>query len=65
MDEDIIILKDDPVSAFHRICYHPDVAAAYDFFLGAYLVIPVGMVFESRDPSYLFYPLSKLRPFAY
>ena len=63
-EEDIIIYKDDLVSAFHRIHYHPDVAAAYAFVLSAYLVIPVGMVFGSRDAPSLFCLLSKLRSFA-
>ena len=62
--EDIIIYKDDLVSAFNRICYHPDVAAAYDFILGTYLVILVGMVFGYRDPPSLFCLLSDLISFS-
>ena len=62
-EEDIIIYKDDPVSVFRRICYHPDVAAAYTFVLGAYLVIPVGMVFGSRYVSSIFCLLSEMISF--
>ena len=63
-EEDIIIYKDDLASAFRRLRYHPDVLAAYNFFLGTYLAIPVGMVFGSRDPPSLCCLLSKRRPFA-
>ena len=59
-----MIYKDDFVSAFRGICYHPDVLSAYAFVLGAYLVIPVGMVFGSRDALSLFCLLSKMRSFA-
>ena len=63
-DEDIIIYRDDLVSSFCRILYHPDVASSYDFFLSTYLVIPVGMIFGSRDATSLFYLLSDMRSFA-
>ena len=62
-DEYIIIYKDNLVSAFRRLCYHPNVTAAYAFVLGAYLVIPVVMVFVSRDPPSLFCLISELRSF--
>ena len=61
-EEDIIIYKDDLVSTFRSICYHPDVAAAYSSVLGAILAIPVGMVFGSIDAPSLFCLLSDLRP---
>ena len=51
---DIMVCKDDLVSAFRRLRYHPDVASAYAFVLGAFLVIPIGMVFGSRDAPSLF-----------
>ena len=49
-----MIYKDDLFTAFCRICFHPDIAAAYAFFLGSYLVIPIVMVFGSIDGSSLF-----------
>ena len=64
-EEDIIIYKDDLVSAFRRICYHLDVTAAYTFVIGVYLVLLVGMVFGSRDSPSLFCLISDLRSFAY
>ena len=63
-DKDIMIYKYYLFSAFHRIHYHPDVAAAYVFFLGVYLSIPVGMVFGSRDAPSLLCLLSDLSSFA-
>ena len=63
-EEDIIIYKDDLVSDFRRLWYHPDVAVAYAFIFGAYLVISVGIFFGSRDPPSLCCLLSKRRPFA-
>ena len=62
-DKDIMIYKDKLVSALRRLCYQPDVAAAYDFVLGAYLVIPVGMVFGFRDIPYLLCLLYELISF--
>ena len=62
-EEDIIIYKDDLLSAFRRIFYHPDSAVTYNFFFGASLVIPVGMVFGSRDAPFLFCLLYQLRSF--
>ena len=59
-----MIYKYDLVSDFCRLSCHPDVAAAYDFVLGAYLVIAVGMVFRSRDNLSLFCLLSNLISFA-
>ena len=56
--------KDNLISSFYSIHYHPDVAAAYAFFLGAYLVISIGIVFWSRYASSLFYLLSNLKTFA-
>ena len=64
-EEYIIIYKDDLVSAFRRLCYHPDFTAAYYFVLGSYLVIPVGIVFGSRDTHFLLCLLSELISFAY
>ena len=63
-EECIIIYKEDLVSTFRRLHYHPDVAAACTFVLGAYLFIPAGMVFGSIDFPYLFCLLSKLISFA-
>ena len=58
-----MIYKGDVISAFCRLHYHPDVASAYTFVLGTYLVIPVSMVFGYRYPPSLFYLFSKLRSF--
>ena len=63
-DEDICIYKDDLVSAFRRLRYHPDVAAAYAFVLGDFLIIPIGMVFGSRDAPSFFCLVSELRSLA-
>lgn len=63
-DEEVIIYKDDLVSAFRRLRYHPDAAAAYSYVLGKFLVIPIGMVFGARDAPSLFCMLSELRSFA-
>ena len=60
----IIIYKDDLVSTLRRICYHPYVVSAYTFILGAYLVIPVCIVFGSIYAPSLFFLISKLRSFA-
>ena len=59
-----MIYKDNLVSALRRFLYHPDVAAAYALFLSAYLVILLGMVFESIDAPSLFCILSEMRSFA-
>ena len=64
-EENIIIYKDYLLSVFRRLCCRPDVAAVYSFILGAYLGIPVCMVFGFRDsPSLLCLP-SELRSFTY
>ena len=60
-EEDIIIYKDEPVSNFCRLCYHPDVAATYTFVLVAYLSIPLDMVFGSIDAPSIFCLLYELR----
>ena len=62
--DDIIIYKDDLVSAFRRLRYHPDVAAAYSFVVDNFLLLPIGMVFGARDAPSLFCLLSELRSFA-
>ena len=56
-----MIYKDYLVSAFYRLCCHLDVVSTYSFVLGACLVIPVGMVFGSKDAPSLFCLLSELR----
>ena len=63
-NEDIIVYKDDLVSAFRRLRYHPDIATAYSFVLDSFLIIPIGMVFGARDAPSLFCLLSELRSFA-
>ena len=63
-EEDIIIYKDDLVSALCSIRYHPEVAAAYAFVLGVHIFIPVGMVFISIYAPSLFYIPSELRSLA-
>ena len=62
--KDIIIYKDDLVSAFRSLRYHPDAALAYSYVLGKFLLIPIGMLFGARDAPSLSCLLSELRSFA-
>ena len=62
--DDILIYKDDLVSAFRRLRYHPDIAAAYSFAVDSFWILPIGMVFGARDAPSLFCMLSELRSFA-
>ena len=60
-NDDILLYKDDINSAFHRCRYHPDVAAAYAYVYGDWLVIPVGLIFGGRNSPGWFCILSELR----
>ena len=62
-DDDIIVYKDDLVTAFRRVRYHPDLAAAHCFVLGNFLILPIGLVFGARDSPSWFTQISELRAF--
>ena len=61
---DIIVYKDDLVTAFRRVRYHPDISPAHCFILGDYLILPIGMVFGARDSPGWFCQVSEIRAFA-
>ena len=61
---DIILYKDDLVTAFRRICYHPDVACAHSFVLDDFFIIPIGLVFGACDSPGWFCQSSEIRAFA-
>ena len=61
--EDIIAYKDDLVTAFRRVRYHPDACCAHSFVFEGSLIIPIGLVFRSRDSPSLFCQASEIRAF--
>ena len=61
---DIIVYKDDLVTAFRRVRYHPDISPAHCFVINDFLIIPIGMVFGARDSPGWFCQVSELRAFA-
>ena len=60
---EILLYKDDINSAFHRCRYHPDIAVAYAYVWGMWLVIPIGLIFGGRNSPGWFCTLSELRAF--
>ena len=62
--EDIIKYKDDLVTAFKRVRYHPDISTAHAFVFSDYLIIPIGLVFGARDSPAWFCQVSEIRAFA-
>ena len=58
---EILLYKDDINSAFHRIRYHPDVAAAFAYVWGEWLIISVGIIFGARNSPGWFCAISELR----
>ena len=60
---EILLYKDDINSAFHRCRYHPDIAVAYAYVWGRWLVIPIGLIFGGRNSPGWFCILSELRAF--
>jgi hypothetical protein len=51
--DEILMHIDDIEAAFRRLLYHPDLAAVFASVFMEFLVIPVGMIFGSRNsPSY-------------
>ena len=62
--EDIIAYKDDLVTAFRRVRYHPDACCAHSFVFEHSLIIPIGLVFGARDSPGLFCQVSEIRAFA-
>ena len=63
-DEEIILYKDDIVAAFRRGKYHPDIAVAYAYVFGSFLIIPIGGLFGPRDTPGWFCMTSELRAMA-
>ena len=63
-DDEIIIYKDDLVTAFRRVRYHPDISSAHCFVFGEFLIIPIGLVFGARDSPGWFCQVSEIRAFA-
>ena len=63
-DAHICIYKDDLVSAFRRIRYHPDVIPAFAYVFQNRLLLPVGGLFGPRNTPGWFCNLSDLRSFA-
>jgi len=63
-DDEIIIYKDDIVAAFRRGKYHPDIAVAYAYVFGSFLVIPIGGLFGPRDTPGWFCMTSEFRAMA-
>ena len=58
---DILLYKDDINSAFHRVRYHPDIAAAFAYVWGDWLIISVGVIFGARNSPGWFCLISELR----
>ncbi|MGL4349225.1 MAG: hypothetical protein ACRCT2_01365, partial [Plesiomonas shigelloides] len=48
-EEDILQMTDDISAAFHRVLYHPDLAAAFATVWRQFLVIPVSAIFGSKS----------------
>jgi hypothetical protein len=48
-DEDILQLTDDISAAFHRVLYHPDIAAAFATVWCTWLIIPIATIFGCRS----------------
>ena len=63
-DAEIIIYKDDIVAASSRGKCHPDIAVAYVYVFGSFLVIPIGGLFGPRDTPGWFCMTSELRAMA-
>jgi hypothetical protein len=59
--EEILQHCDDIEAAFRRVLYHPDLAVAFAYVFGDYLIIPVGQVFGSRSAPSFFSLLADLR----
>jgi hypothetical protein len=59
--EEILQHCDDIEAAFRRVLYHPDLAVAFAYVFGEYLIVPVGQVFGSRSAPSFFSLLSDLR----
>lgn len=63
-EEPISLYKDDIVSAFRRISYHPDMCQLCSFVFESYWCIPVGMTFGLTDSPGNFSLLSDIRAIA-
>ena len=62
--EDIIAYKDDLVTAFRRVRYHPDISCAHAFVFESFLILPIGLVFGARGSPAWFCQVSELQAFA-
>jgi hypothetical protein len=60
---DILQHCDDVNSAFRKVLYHPDLAIAFTYVFGAFLLIPIGQVFGSWSTPSHFSLLSDIRAF--
>jgi hypothetical protein len=59
--EEILQHCDNIEAAFRQVLYHPDLAIAFAYVFGGYLIIPVEQVFGSRAAPSFFSLLSDLR----
>jgi hypothetical protein len=59
--EEITQHCDDIGAAFRRVVYHSDLAVAFAYVFGDYLIVPVGQVFGTRSAPSFFSLLSDLR----
>ena len=62
--DDIITSKNDFLTAFRRVRYHPDASCAHSFVFKDHLILPVGLVFGARDSPGIFCQVSEIRAFA-
>ena len=60
---EILLYKDDINSAFHRVRYHPDIAAAFAYVWGEWLILSVGVIFGAKSSPGWFCLVSELRAF--
>ena len=61
--DDIITSKNDLLTAFRRVRYHPDASCAHSFVFRHHLILPVGLVFGARDSPGIFCQVSEIRAF--
>ena len=60
-EQDILLHRDDIDAAFRRILYAPDIAIAFAYVFGPYVIVPVGMVFGTRSAPLFFSMASDIR----
>jgi hypothetical protein len=55
---DVLQHCNDIEAAFRQVLYTPELAIAFAYVFGIFLLIPIGQVFRSRSaPSYFFSPI--------